>query len=302
MSTPTEPFISDTFAAFGDETPLTPANDPNNPPWGVAAAFSVWMGSVLALIVLPILAALGYALYVYVAAGFREEALATITQGDKALLFVSILATFPAHILTLALAWAVVTNFGKRPFLPALGWSWSPNFGLWASIGLAIALLGIGYAAVRFVGDDNKTDIHLIIESSMQARIALALLAALTAPLVEEIVYRGVLFSALQRAIGTLWTVVAVLVLFTLVHVPQYKNNLTTIGVLALISVALTIVRARTGRLLPCFVIHFVFNGVQSVLIVLEPYLPQPSTTDNEVTTSLTILSTTLARAFGINV
>jgi hypothetical protein len=33
-------------------------------------------------------------------------------------------------------------------------------------------------------------------------------------------------------------------------------------------------VRARTGRLLPCYIIHLVFNGIQSVLIVVEPYLP----------------------------
>jgi membrane protease YdiL (CAAX protease family) len=42
---------------------------------------------------------------------------------------------------------------------------------------------------------------------------------------------------------------------------------------IALLSVVLTVVRARTGRLLPCFVIHLVFNGVQSAIIVAEPYL-----------------------------
>jgi hypothetical protein len=35
----------------------------------------------------------------------------------------------------------------------------------------------------------------------------------------------------------------------------------------------LTFIRARTGRLLPCFVIHLVFNGIQSLIIVFEPYL-----------------------------
>jgi hypothetical protein len=53
-----------------------------------------------------------------------------------------------------------------------------------------------------------------------------------------------------------------------------------------LLSFVLIYVRARTGRLLPCFVIHLVFNGVQSLIIVLEPYLraiaehwrPQPTT------------------------
>jgi hypothetical protein len=55
---------------------------------------------------------------------------------------------------------------------------------------------------------------------------------------------------------------------------------------ISLLSFVLTFIRARTGRLLPCFVIHLVFNGVQSCIIVLEPYLrrllehwqPKPTT------------------------
>ncbi|HZG52073.1 MAG TPA: hypothetical protein VEZ40_08050, partial [Pyrinomonadaceae bacterium] len=32
-------------------------------------------------------------------------------------------------------------------------------------------------------------------------------------------------------------------------------------------------VRAHTGRLLPCFVIHAAFNGIQAIIIVAQPYL-----------------------------
>jgi hypothetical protein len=40
-----------------------------------------------------------------------------------------------------------------------------------------------------------------------------------------------------------------------------------------MLSAALTIVRARTARLLPCYVIHLVFNGIQALLILADPYL-----------------------------
>jgi hypothetical protein len=36
--------------------------------------------------------------------------------------------------------------------------------------------------------------------------------------------------------------------------------------------VVLTIVRAYTHRLLPCIIIHLVFNGIQAVLLIAEPY------------------------------
>ena len=56
-------------------------------------------------------------------------------------------------------------------------------------------------------------------------------------------------------------------------HVPQYWPNIAVISSITLLSVALTVLRARTGRLLPCIAVHFVFNGIQSVIIVAEPYL-----------------------------
>jgi hypothetical protein len=39
----------------------------------------------------------------------------------------------------------------------------------------------------------------------------------------------------------------------------------------------LTFVRAYSGKLLPSFVIHLVFNGVQSLIIALAPFLGRGS-------------------------
>lgn len=275
MSTPTEHLSSNTLQpALGDVPSPSFAIDPNNPPWGVPAAVFVLVGSLLALVALPTLAQVAYIFFVYAGAGFSMESLEVIAQQDKTFIFVSILATFPAHLLTLALAWGVVTGNGKRPFFASLGWSWTPGFRLWTCVGLAVGIYLLAFALLQLVGGD-KTQIDLIIESSIQSRFALAALATLTAPLVEEVVYRGVVFSALQRVMGTLWTVACVVALFTLIHIPQYITNIAVIGVLALLSLVLTLVRAKTGRLLPCFVIHLVFNGVQAILIVLAPYFPQ---------------------------
>ncbi|MFN2595788.1 MAG: lysostaphin resistance A-like protein, partial [Pyrinomonadaceae bacterium] len=99
-----------------------------------------------------------------------------------------------------------------------------------------------------------------------------AFLATATAPLVEETIYRGILFPALRRVAGVATAVVIVSALFAGVHVYQYRNSLTVIASILLLSVALTLTRAYTRRLLPCFVIHLIFNGIQSVLIIASPY------------------------------
>src|SRR5204863_5598420 len=81
------------------------------------------------------------------------------------------------------------------------------------------------------------------------------------------------LYSAFQRVIGQWGAVAVVASIFAGLHVVQYWPNVGAISSITLLSLVLTLIRARTGRLLPCFVIHLVFNGIQSVIIVLEPYL-----------------------------
>ena len=53
----------------------------------------------------------------------------------------------------------------------------------------------------------------------------------------------------------------------------ESRTNLAVIVVITLLSITLTVARAVTGRLLPSFIIHLIFNGVQSVLIVLSPLI-----------------------------
>jgi len=61
--------------------------------------------------------------------------------------------------------------------------------------------------------------------------------------------------------------------LFAGVHVFQYRNNLAVIVVITLLSITLTVTRAITGKVLPAFIIHLVFNGIQSVLIVVGGFV-----------------------------
>jgi membrane protease YdiL (CAAX protease family) len=122
----------------------------------------------------------------------------------------------------------------------------------------------------------GKTDLDRLIESSYQARIATALVAILTAPIVEEIIYRGMLYSALEKVTGIGWAVAIVSIMFAGVHVLQYKNNLGVILAITILSVTLTVVRAYTGKLLPSVLIHLVFNGLQSLYLILEPYISKP--------------------------
>ena len=191
---------------------------------------------------------------------------------DKALVIIFISGLFPVHLLTLLLAWAVVTRLGKLPAVGTLGLRWPAGFGIAKSVGLAIPLFIISmFLLAKFGG--QETDLERILRSSRAAALILAFIAVATAPLVEEVVYRGLLYSAFQRVTGPLFAVFIVASMFAGLHVVQYWPNAAAISAITLLSVVLTIVRARTGRLLPCFVIHLVFNGIQSLIIAFEPFL-----------------------------
>jgi membrane protease YdiL (CAAX protease family) len=249
--------------------------DPDDPPWGVMHAVLVWVISVALLLFVPLAASIPYVLYRVLIQG-SADGLGT----DPNLIFISIIAVLPTHILTFLIVWFVVTNRGRRPFWQTLGWSWPETFGPWRTIGLAIALLFLGGLITHLLGGDD-TQMDLIIKSSLKTRFATAFLAAATGPFVEELIYRGVLYAAFQRAVGMAWAVVLASALFTGVHVLQYYNNLGVIFVIALLSVTLTLVRARTGRLLPSYVMHLVFNGIQALILIAQPFAQKPTPEKN---------------------
>lgn len=254
---------------YHPDGPTTNVTDPNDPPWGVPHALVTWVTSVVLLAVVPLFVVMPYVVYrTWFFGAERPEAL----LADKNVIFVSLLGVIPTHLLSFLVVWLVVTDRGRRPFWKNLGWSWPLNFGPWRSITLAVVLLAVGLLMTLIFGG-SETQLDQLLNSSYKARLITAFLAVVTGPLVEELIYRGVLYSALQRAIGMFWAVIIVSLLFAGVHVFQYFNNFGVIAVIGILSVSLTLVRALTGRLLPSFVMHVVFNGVQALILILQPFV-----------------------------
>jgi membrane protease YdiL (CAAX protease family) len=245
------------------------APDPNNPPWGLLQGFLTWFASVVLLWLIPNLFALPYIATHYqgIPGPTRE-----VLLSDRTLILIFLAGTLPAHALTLLLAWAVASRFGKISWRKSLGFSWPENFGIWKSVGLAILLFVLAMLIIyNFGGQD--TELERILRSSRAAALITAFVATATAPLAEEVIYRGVLYAPLQRAVGPFLAVALVTSVFAALHVLLYWPNVAAITAISLLSLVLTTVRARTGRLLPCFIIHLVFNGIQSIIIVVDPYL-----------------------------
>ncbi len=249
--------------------------DPDNPPWGVPAAAFVWLASIGLLFIVPTLAGIGYVISRLSRMPFGKVQETLLT--DPHFILISVAAVIPAHLLTIWLVWWLVTHNGRRSFRDLLGLRWSPRGGAlevfaWGGV---VALLFVCNAVIGHYFKGGDTDLEKIIASSLAARYLVVVLATCTAPLVEETVYRGVLYPALRRAAGTFVACFVVAGLFALVHVWQYRANIGVIAAISLLSVTLTLVRALTRRLLPCLIIHTLFNFITSIAIVSEQYIKQ---------------------------
>ena len=273
--------------------------DPEHPPWaqppwlGAVIAFITWFASVLCLLLVPLILVVPYLIYKMMAA--PNQVVVTQLENDKTFLFLSVLGVIPAHVVTFLMCYFVVTWWRRYPLAKTLGlsWpsSWGPVKGVLSCVLIAAALFG-GGALITWLFPGEKTQLDMLIESSTGARVVTAFLAVVTAPLVEEIVYRGMMYPAFASGaedifrsfttestafrLGAGVAIVLVSFFFAAVHYVQYQNNLAVIGVITLVSITLTAVRAYTRRLLPCLVIHLVFNGIQAIIILLYPFLPKP--------------------------
>lgn len=265
-----------TTPGSGLEPPPVSAKEPRRLAWlEVVKAVGIWAVSVLLLIFIPLMAVLPYIIYKVAtvgAEGFTPEALAS----DKWVIFYSVVGILPTHLITLGFAWFMITEGGRRSFWKAVGWEWPghPRRVALISVAIALGLYGLAFGVTTVYGG-NKTDLDRLIESSIYTRVATALVAVATAPLIEEVIYRGVLYPAVEKVTGMVFAIILVSLLFAGVHVWQYKDNVAVIIVITALSFTLTAARALTGKLLPAFIIHLVFNGIQSVLIVLAPFIDQ---------------------------
>ena len=143
-----------------------PVFTPDNPPWGIGKAIIVWFLSVVCLLLVPLVLVIPYVFYLAMSTGLPTgEAL----EQNKMVVVLSIIGVVPAHLLTLATVWALITSWGRYPFWQSLGFSWPPSLGKWKGLGLsfavALVLLGLGVAVTAVLGG-GKTQLDVLVDSS----------------------------------------------------------------------------------------------------------------------------------------
>ncbi|MBA2379348.1 MAG: CPBP family intramembrane metalloprotease [Blastocatellia bacterium] len=257
-----------------NEAAVVRSIDPDRPHWGILAGIAVWLASVLAVVLTPSLFLIPYV----TASGIKftsSQQMMDFARTDPSAVIVQFAAIIPAHLLTILVAWVVVTRYRRFPFFETLGWT-SGGVRWWH-----YGLLFVGfYAIAAVIGyyiPEQDNEFLRMLRTSRTAVYIVAIMATFSAPFIEEVVYRGVLYAPFRASFGTPVAVLLVTLIFTSVHVPQYLGSPATIFLLLLLSLGLSIMRAFSKSIFPCFVFHTLINASQSILLILEPYLKPPA-------------------------
>jgi uncharacterized protein len=252
--------------------PLAQTPDPDHPAWSLSSAIGMWIFSVFAIIFAPLPASfIWMALQSNRGVNVNNIDLRELTKNPTYVL-IFILSTFVAQLITLLVAYLLITKKSSQGFFASLGWHWHPRFRLLQSFLFTIFVIILAVIIANIL-PNNQTDLEKLLNVSLSVRIVIAILAVVSAPLVEEVIYRGLLYSGLRKNIGIWPSIIIVSLIFTGVHVPQYWGGWAILASLSMLSFGLTVVRAFTGSLLPSYTIHLFFNTVNAIGIIVEGVL-----------------------------
>jgi uncharacterized protein len=157
-------------------------------------------------------------------------------------------------------------GFDRLPILRAVAWG----------VGLLFTALPLVFGSSEMVsqwlksptGDESQEIIQIFRDSTQTGqRVSIILLAVVIAPVAEELVFRGYLYTVLKRFFGALPSLVFSGVLFGLVHV-----NVPALVPLFLLACTFTIAYEVTGSLFVPMAMHAVFNAINLVAVLLFPH------------------------------
>jgi uncharacterized protein len=142
-------------------------------------------------------------------------------------------------------------------------------------VGMLVAASVVVSVLMRLTGSEQQPDQFLLDELTRGgASTFLAFVAAVVlAPLAEELLFRGLLFTALLRRRSLHVAALVSSVVFAIVHVDVAVSQPLALVGLTLVGLVLAYAYHRTGSLLVPIAGHAAFNGVTLVLALVGEQL-----------------------------
>ena len=134
--------------------------------------------------------------------------------------------------------------------------------------GLIVSIMGIFFISLlsQFMGETDDAPIsEMMYKTDSDGNpigIAIPMMIfPLLAPLVEEMYYRGFLFSAFRGLLGTGTAFILIIVWFAGIHAYQLGGNMIALSIIMYMGAMWTWLRYKYDSILPGMFSHFIYNG-----------------------------------------
>lgn len=167
------------------------------------------------------------------------------------------------------IAYVVKRGYG-RSLADGLAWARLPRpVTTYVRIGVLLAL-GSTLLAIAFNDPEQRNAIQELF-GRREDLWMLAAFGTLIAPLIEEIIFRGFLYAALEYRHNSPVALAVSTVVFASLHGSQYGWQLPQLSVLVAVGCAFGIVRMQTGSTKASTIVHAAYNGLLFLFLVSLP-------------------------------
>lgn len=232
------------------ESPLILA-DPERPAWGFGEIFAG--ASVFLVAIFGIASIARHYLGDAARSGTWEVAQ---EFGAYALLFSALKALF---------------YFQKLPLLRSLGWV-RTNFDLTPLVGIGLGLFFLGalLQVLLRTPDNIDTPFEKMLSSDRFSLIAITVFGVTIGPIIEELLFRGLIQPVLISAAGVFPGILVTSILFAAPHLPQNGNAWQSGVIIGLAGFGFGLVRHLTGSTRASTISHIAYNSLPFALTLAQ--------------------------------
>jgi membrane protease YdiL (CAAX protease family) len=238
------------------EAPIAVAPQRDGAPWGLLDLIFTLMVVVGSLVFAQVAAMIVIFAFSLAGPGFHASGMASLLANDARFLM-------PVQLVSdlIVVAFVLIMAHVKYDISFARSLQWREPFqhaGLFLALGVGMAVLS------QLVPVLFPTTQHFPIGKLFKNQLSALVLTVFgvgIAPFFEEMLFRGMVYPAIERRWGMEPAILGSAVLFASIHAPQLAGGLPQIGAIFLVGCALGYARGRTQSLAPSFWMHTSYNA-----------------------------------------
>jgi membrane protease YdiL (CAAX protease family) len=173
------------------------------------------------------------------------------------------------YVLIYGYIYGLIVLHYRLPFWAAIRWGRSGFRGAGVFI-IAGFVLAFAVQLVPAILPDKQNFPLLQLFNSPAADYAMAIFAVFLAPFMEELVFRGFFFEIFETRMGLKVAIFMTALMFAALHISEYWGAWNHVLMIFVAGLAFSLTRAATGSIVPCVLMHSVYNATLMVLLFFQ--------------------------------